>query len=448
MKKVTVIIFFIVVAVVFALIFTLYEYKEVPDVKWRQTYLPTEKEPYGTWMFRNLLNERYGSENVLDRYKDINLEEIDSSEKALLIIIGDRIDLDFAETDALANFSNTGHDIFISGTVIDFDYNWGLNNWEVGYKADSVLQVSYPSLSDNIFNFKFRTESLEDASEVYYRYFASGDLKINNLSNDSTSYRSIHSGSLDWENEIFSENGLDDLLQEDNLDDYIDEEEDEDAGYALGINQDSASIYKEWNFDGEFVGLHLLPQMFINEAAHQPFFLEHFNLLIGQYNYDKIIFEHPSFNRSKKADSESPIQFILDNRSLKWSYFTMLLGALLYVIFRGKRKQRIVPTLAPNNNTSLEYVQTLGSLYEHQNKPRKLVKHMQDVFYHNIKARYFLDQHDQQFIYKLSKKSNLAITEIETIVKTFSTIKDRFEFTDSDLSLLYRRLDAFYKNCK
>lgn len=444
MKKTVLIVFVLVIALAGLLIFSLYEYKEVPDVSWRETYLPTDKEPYGTWMFRQLLEEQYGIPNVLDRYKDIELTDIDEDEECLLIMIGDNINLNFEETDAIANFSNEYNDILIIGNRVDFDYDWGLVDWKTRIQMDSQLLVTYPLLSKDTFDFKFYTNSLTEASNIYHRYFRNTDTPITEI-NDTVTSNTTSEEVFDYTDPPAEEVIADyETAEEDDYEDY----EPEDEGYIVGTAQGQSAIYKEWDFVGDRVGIHLVPQMFTNQAAHQDYFLDHFNLLIGEGDYDKIIFEHPSFNSSKRSNTESPIQFILDNRSLKWSYITLLIGALLYVIFRGKRKQRIVPTIAPNTNTSIEYVETLGSLYEHQNKPRKLVKHMQDIFHHDVKARYFLDHHDEDYVQKLSKKSNIAAQEIEIIVKTFTTIKDRFEFTESDLSLLYRKLDAFYKNCK
>lgn len=448
MKKVILIVFGLTVAAIALIITIFYEYKEVPDVKWRKSYLPADKEPHGTWILRNLLIEKYGEDNVLDRYRDIQIEEINEEENCLLIMIGERLNLNYDETDALANFSNAGNDILMIGNFVDFDYDWGLVDWDTRFQSDTFLTVTYPSVSPEAFRFKFRDGSLTESNKTYYRSFINGSLLTNAENPDSlVELKNIGPEGFEVLKEKFTEDGE---IIENDIEEIIDIEEDEevDTGYTLGINQDSASIYKEWNFGGEFVGIHLLPDMFTNIASKQPYFLDHFNALIGQYNYDKVIFEHPSFNLDKGIDRESPIQFILGNTSLKWSYYTLLIGALLYVIFRGKRKQRIVPTLAPNNNTSLEYVQTLGSLYEHQNQPRKLVKHMGDIFYHDVKSRYFLDHHDPKYIQKLSKKSNISEQEINTIVKSFSTIEGRFDFTDVDLSNLYRRLDAFYKNCK
>ena len=230
----------------------------------------------------------------------------------------------------------------------------------------------------------------------------------------------------------------------------LNEDEDEaDLGYIIGITADSLAILKEWSFDGGgYVNMHLIPDYFTNDAAHQIDFLDHFNQVIGQFSYDKVIFEHPSFNTTKTDIGESPIQFILENKSLKRAYYLLLAAALLFVIFRGKRKQKIIPTIAENKNTSLEYINTLGRLYEYQNQPRKLVTHMANIFHHDIKKKYFIDRNDPEFNKKLAAKSKIPQADIDVIMRTFETIMTRYDFNDSDLSMLYRRIDTFHKNCK
>lgn len=416
--------------------FLLFEFKEVPDVNWRKTYLPTSKEPYGTWMFRQMLDERYGADNVYDRYKEIELSEIDTTEKALLFMIGRSIDLDYTETNSLGEFINAGHDIFISSSRLNFNYDWGPTDYRVRYKQDTSINMIYPSYSDNSYQYTFRDRSFEASSNQYYRYFLSGDLK--------THSDSSHTKLLLKEIELSQE--IQDILTSEEEDIEVTET---DYGYIIGITEDSLGILKEWHFEGGgFVNIHLMPDIFTNDAAHQIDYLDHFNEVIGQFSYDKIIFEHPSFNTEKTDERESPIQFILGDTSLKKAYYLLLVAALLFILFRGKRKQKVIPTIAENKNTSLEYINTLGRLYEYQNQPRKLVTHMANIFHHDIKKKYFIDRNDPEFNKKLAAKSKIPKADIDIIMRTFETIMTRYDFNDNDLSLLYRRIDTFYKNCK
>jgi hypothetical protein len=52
--------------------------------------------------------------------------------------------------------------------------------------------------------------------------------------------------------------------------------------------------------------------------------------------------------------SMSPMRFILNNPPLRYAWYLLLLGLLIFVLFNAKRKQRIVPVIEPLKNTSLD----------------------------------------------------------------------------------------------
>ncbi|MCB0689740.1 MAG: hypothetical protein KDC53_24540, partial [Saprospiraceae bacterium] len=145
---------------------------------------------------------------------------------------------------------------------------------------------------------------------------------------------------------------------------------------------------------------------------------------------------------------ESPLQFILKNRSLRISYYLVLFMALSYIIFRGKRRQKIIPIVERNENTSLEYVATVSQLFEGQKQHKKLVRHLEDIFYHFTKKRYFLDRDLTDFGERLSRKSRISHEEIADLLFEFDRAKKKLNLGDDHLVILNKHLDSFYKNCK
>ena len=76
--------------------------------------------------------------------------------------------------------------------------------------------------------------------------------------------------------------------------------------------------------------------------------------------------------KSGKVYNTSPLYILLNNRALKWAYYFVLIGSLLFIIFEGKRKQRAVPVVAPLKNQSYQYSQTISELYLEQERIQKL----------------------------------------------------------------------------
>ena len=48
--------------------------------------------------------------------------------------------------------------------------------------------------------------------------------------------------------------------------------------------------------------------------------------------------------------------------ALRITWRLMLLGLLLYLIFKGKREQRIIPIIKKPENTTVEFAQSISSV--------------------------------------------------------------------------------------
>lgn len=83
------------------------------------------------------------------------------------------------------------------------------------------------------------------------------------------------------------------------------------------------------------------------------------------------------------TESRSPLNFILSKPALRYAWYLLLGGLLLFVIFNAKRKQRIIPVLEPLKNKSVEFVKSISNLY------------LQEGDFHDMmakKAHYFLSR--------------------------------------------------------
>ena len=134
--------------------------------------------------------------------------------------------------------------------------------------------------------------------------------------------------------------------------------------------------------------------------------------------------------------------------ALKWAYFISVFGLLLFVASRGKRKQRIIPNLPINENTSLEYIQTLSELYRSQYQHDKLAKHLQIIFTQWVKKKYYLTPDDPKYIAKISQKSKIAEEQINSLLNRLDKAVGNKRFGAEQLTNLHTDLNQFYNNCQ
>lgn len=148
--------------------------------------------------------------------------------------------------------------------------------------------------------------------------------------------------------------------------------------------------------------------------------------------------------------SQSPLSYILSQQSLRWAWYLMLSLVLLFVLFRAKRKQRIIPIRAANTNTSLEFIQTIGRLYHLQQDHKGLSEKMMSLFKDFIRRRYGIriKQADDKDIRLVHIKSEVATTHIEEIFTRYRRMNREDEISESHLTNFYNALERFYQTCK
>ena len=120
------------------------------------------------------------------------------------------------------------------------------------------------------------------------------------------------------------------------------------------------------------VYIHLNPLMLSNVNMVDSTGAEYAAGVLAHFGEKEIIWDLASVNlptekakKRKKPDApaQSPFEYIFSQRSLRLSWYLFLGLSFLYVLFGARRRQRIVPVLPTNQNTSLEFIQTISRLY-------------------------------------------------------------------------------------
>jgi hypothetical protein len=126
--------------------------------------------------------------------------------------------------------------------------------------------------------------------------------------------------------------------------------------------------------------------------------------------------------------------------------FLVLMGA--YVLFGGKRRQRIVPTIAPNTNTTVAFTETIGRLYLQKKDNRNIADKLITYLLEHIRNQYFLNTShiNEDFIATLSRKSNNTKEGIANLFGLISNVQDTKDVSDEQLLLLNQQIENFYKN--
>lgn len=166
--------------------------------------------------------------------------------------------------------------------------------------------------------------------------------------------------------------------------------------------------------DGSIL-LHTAPQVFSNYFMLKDRNDTYTSNLLAYLPAGKVYWD--AYYKTGKSFYSSSLYILLNNRSLKWAYYTILLCVVLYIIFEGKRKQRAIPVIEPPKNRSYEYTGIISSLYLEQNRFQELGDKKIALFLEFIRREYRLDTYriDNGFKEDLAAKSSNSLARTQEL---------------------------------
>jgi hypothetical protein len=224
--------------------------------------------------------------------------------------------------------------------------------------------------------------------------------------------------------------------------------------YGAYINTDSAENFEvlgnyfgKANFVKFHIGhgniyLHTIPKMFSNYEMVDPMDWRYAFRCLSYLPVKDVIWDEHYKGFSLER---SPLSYALSQAPLRWAYYLLMIGLLIYIFFEGKRRQRIIPVVEPLRNTTLEFVETVGRLYyqnrNHRDLAAKKIAHFYDFLHHKLHIRY--QPGDVKIVERLSQKSGLPEEKIKHL---FDLIELNSKWpTESTVIELSQKIDEFYK---
>ncbi len=151
----------------------------------------------------------------------------------------------------------------------------------------------------------------------------------------------------------------------------------------------------------------------------------------------------------KRNTTQSDLSVLLKYPPIRWAFYIALFAMLIYLLFEGKRRQRIIPEIKPLENTSVSFVETVGRLYyskgDHTNIGEKMVQH----FLEWVRTHYFIQTNtfDARFADQLKTKSGLPDAVVSAMIELIREIHiERKPIDETDLYHLHNTIQQFYKS--
>lgn len=146
-----------------------------------------------------------------------------------------------------------------------------------------------------------------------------------------------------------------------------------------------------------------------------------------------------------RMETATPLRFVLTNEPLRWAYYLTIISLLLFMIFEAKRKQRIIPVIKPLQNSTLEFVATIGNLYFQQGDHKNIAEKKIQFFFEQIRQHYWVStQHrDEGFMSTLIRKSGVPEMTVRDLMAQIQSISSKDKISAEELMKLNKALEKF-----
>jgi len=393
---------YIILAIITIISIVVLEYYKPKEVNWFPSYAKQHKIPFGTYVFHDQLERIFSKEKIIDvdRPPFEYLKKHDSI-KGTYVFINNKIKFGEAELDELLNWTSKGNTLFIASEQID-----------------NALLDTLKINSSTISNF----ENIKN----YYQL---------QLTNKKLKHDSLYT--FDKANYMFHFNEIDTLNA--SVISVIDNASND----AFKLEQKNINTIKQ-SFGKGTIILSAFPQAFTNY-----FLLSHPNQnfsagLLSYINSTQDIFID-NYYKSGKTFYTSPLYIMLNNKELKWAYYMMLFGVLIYVIFDGKRKQRAIPIVKPLRNQTIDFTRTIANMYYEKGKHKEVVHHKIQHFLEYIRMHFHLNtsSFDTTFIENLAARSNNTIEDTTLLFEIIKNYTIKPQINNIELEKLNALIETF-----
>ncbi len=369
-------------------------------INWFPSYAAKHKIPYGTYILRNEMPSLFSKTDIVDVYQNPYLFLKDTSKNGNYFFLDNNINFGEEEFNELLKFVEKGNNVFIATNGANIDT---LNTKTKNFNSTEFEEKFY---------YQIKNKKL-DHEEYHF------DRNFNRLY-----FSKIDTVNTTILGELIVKNKQDSILSV--LPNFI----------------------KTKHGKGNFY-LHTFPEAFTNYNIllqnNHEYVSSALSYLSSSKTNKNILWD--SYYKTGKSKITSPLYYVLNSKHLKWAYYIALIGVLFFILFKGKRKQRIIPILTPLKNQSLAFTRTIANMYYERSEHKNIATHKINYFLEYIRSNYRLStlKIDENFYVNLANRSNNTLESVKLLFKKIERINHKKNISPEELISLNKAIEEFKK---
>lgn len=211
--------------------------------------------------------------------------------------------------------------------------------------------------------------------------------------------------------------------------------------------------------DGE-IYVHVEPLLFTNYYLWDSTRTSYAEAALSYANPGKFYWDEASRSYRPPPQPKNPYQadggrqlltdnhafsYVLSQPGLTFAWYAFLIGLFLFLLFRAKRRQRVIPMIHSKQNSSLQYVDTLARLNQQNGSHYQLAKREVMLLRHFLNERFQVRWGEGKPPPEgLAQRIGLRPEELKPALDQIAYIKDRNYLDQKELNTFYESLQPIY----
>lgn len=390
--------YLIIVGVTIALLMVL-QYNKPKELNWFPSYVTQHKIPYGTFVLNELMGELFPQ---IEQVNEPPFEYLNAHFEAqgTYFLVNENIAFGESELATLLEWTSEGNTLFVASSSFE----------------------------------ELLLDTLNLSTSGLFAEFGEDHSQIHQLVNPDLDPEASYPFSKDTYSNYFSEIDTLSTTVLGVVDHHID---------SLAVAKKHFDVIRQDYGSGEII-LSTFPKAFTNYFILKG---DNRNYTAGLLSYldpSRSIFIDNHYKAGKKFYT-SPMYIFLNTKEFKWAYYLVLVAALIYVLFEGKRKQRAIPVVIPLKNQTLAFTRTIADMYYEKNQRRPIVTYKIEQFLEYIRSHLHMEtvEREEEFYRNLASRSAHTFDEVKALFTFLERLRDQSEISDTELAKLNTSIEKF-----
>lgn len=379
--------------------------ERIPDMS--RSFAQRSKKPMGTYAAYKMFQSQFSSYYIYNHKKAFKeVAPLIEGSRNLYFIVADEFYVDKEEVELMLNYVNEGNQLFIA--------------------ASYISPLLLDTLHLDVWN-SFSDLSLFTGSNHPFKMRRTDVTLADTLNYGNSKYGFFYYSMSDHFKKIDSANAT-----------------------VLGYGHTAKPNFITIPYGNGRIFLHLHPEVFSNYFLLKEKNSEYFEKLMSYMNTNRKSVYWSDYYRLGiyPQESFSSFRVFMKHEPLRWALLITIFSLLTYLLLALIRRQRAIPVIAANTNSSVSFVETIGRLYLQRKDHHNIVHKMVTYFLEKIRRHYYLNTSSitPEFVSSLSRKSGVPEQEVKSTFQYIQQLQEAATISDAQVLELHTKLLPFFKS--